>query len=89
MGTVGVWTMNEDGEFTLQEPYATYLAEAKLCATQGWRESLYAYLVERSPYTRDELNDEMLRRVAERECSAMELLEEFVIEAVSGDLMPR
>ena len=84
----GVWTMNDDGGFELQEPYKTYLLEAKLNATQGWREALYAYLAERCPYTRDELNAELLRRVDERECTAMELVDEFVIEALSGDLMP-
>ena len=84
----GVWTMTEDGEFELQEPYRTYLLEAKLSATQGWRESLYGYLADKCPYTRDELNAELLRRVDERECSAMELVDEFVIEAISGDLMP-
>jgi len=88
MTTEGVWKMTEDGQFELQEPYTTYLREAKQCATQGWREALYAYLVPKCPYTRDELDSEMLRRVGERECSAMQLLDEFVLEALNGDLMP-
>ena len=84
----GVWNMTDDGRFELQEPYRTWLMEAKLAATQGWRESLYAYLADKCPYTRDELNAEMLRRVDERECTAMELVDEFVVEALSGDLFP-
>lgn len=88
MAIDGMWTMDDDGTFTLNEPYATYLAEAKLHATKGWRDALYAYLEPKCPYTRDELNAEMLRRVDERECSAMELLDEFVLEALGGDLMP-
>ena len=88
MAIDGMWSMSEEGEFTLNEPYATYLAEAKLHATKGWRDALYAYLEPKCPYTRDELNAEMLRRVDERECSAMELLDEFVLEALGGDLMP-
>ena len=88
MAVEGMWSMTDEGEFILNEPYATYLVEAKLHATHGWRESLYAYLVPKCPYTRDELNAEMLRRVEERDCSAMELLDEFVLEALGGDLMP-
>ena len=88
MAIDGMWSMDDDGTFTLNEPFATYLAEAKLHATKGWRDALYAYLEPKCPYTRDELNAEMLRRVDERECSAMELLDEFVLEALGGDLMP-
>jgi hypothetical protein len=80
--------MDDDGRFELQEPYKTYLMEAKLHATEGWRTYLYEYLSDKCPYTRDELNAEMLRRLDERECSAMELVDEFVIEAISGDLIP-
>ena len=85
---IGVWKMDDEGGWELQEPYKTYLLEAKLHATQGWRESLYAYLADKCPYTRDELNAELLRRVDERECTAMELVDEFVVEALSGDLLP-
>lgn len=85
---IGVWKMDDEGGWELQEPYKTYLLEAKLHATQGWRESLYAYLADKCPYTRDELNAELLRRVDERKCTAMELVDEFVIEALSGNLLP-
>jgi hypothetical protein len=82
----GVWTLHDDGTFELQEPYATQLTEARLCATYAWREALYGYLMERTPYTHDELNDEMMRRVNEGQ-EPTALVEEFVIEALSGDLI--
>lgn len=34
---IGVWKMDDEGHWELQEPYRTYLLEAKLSATQGWR----------------------------------------------------
>ena len=84
----GVWTMTDDGEFVLQEPYATYLSEAKAHATQGWLNGLFSYLEDKCPYTRPELMSEMERRVEEENMSSMQILEEFVIEAISGDLIP-
>ena len=58
----GMWTMNEQGEFHLEEPYRTWLQEAKEAATRGWHAALVEYLVPRCPYTAQELTDELVRR---------------------------
>lgn len=81
----GVWTMKENGEFVLQEPYRTQLKEAKLYATHGWREGLFAYLVPITRYTRDELNTALLKK-ADEGMDPFEMLDEFVLEALDGDL---
>ena len=81
----GMWTMNESGEFHLEEPYRTMLMEAKLAATASWRSGLLGYLVERSPYTEEQLAEELSRRNA-KGGDPMETFEEFVLGALSGDL---
>lgn len=87
MAIEGMWTMTADGEFELAEEYKTRLLEAKLAAAKGWRDALYEYLAPLCPYSTEQLNAEMMRRVVERDCSPMELVDEFVIEALSGDLV--
>jgi len=82
----GMWTMNDDGSFELVEPYKTMLAEAKIAATTAWHGGLVGYLVERCPYTAQELTDELLRRNKEDEGSAIEVVDEFILEALGGDL---
>ena len=59
----GMWTMSEDGEFHLEEPYRTWLEEAKVESTRGWHNALVAYLEQRSPYTAQELSDELQNEV--------------------------
>ena len=80
-----VWKMTEDGEFELNEPYRTMLAEARVAATQGWYAALVGYLVPRCPYTEQELRDELLKRNERPEGKVM-VFEEFILEALSGDL---
>ena len=55
--TQGMWTMADDGTFELQEPFSTYLKEAKVTATRGWADGLIGYLEPRCPYTAQELFD--------------------------------
>jgi hypothetical protein len=81
-----VWKMSEDGEFELNEPYKTCLMEARLAATKAWTEALIGYLEPRCPYTAQELADELLRRNHERDEGKVPIFEEFVLEALSGDL---
>lgn len=81
-----VWRMTEEGEFELNEPYATQLAEARVAATRGWHAALIEYLVPRCPYTARELTDELLKRNGERRESKLDVFDEFVLEALSGDL---
>ena len=82
----GMWSMSGDGEFTLNEPYATWLREASITATKAWAEALVAYLEPKCPYTAQELADELVRRNKERSDGKVALFEEFVLEALSGDL---
>jgi hypothetical protein len=82
----GMWKMNEDGSWELQEPYRTQLVEARLAATRAWTEALIGYLEPRCPYTAQELADELVRRNEQRDEGKVMIFEEFVIEALSGDL---
>lgn len=81
----GMWTMHEDGTFELCEPYRTWLSEAKIASTKGWAEALIGYLEPRCQYDAQELTDELLRR-NERKDGKLTVFEEFVLEALSGDL---
>ena len=82
----GMWTMKEDGSFELQEPYATWLAEARAISAKAWTESLIAYLEPKCPYSAQELADELIARNQNREGGKVMIFEEFVLEALSGDL---
>ena len=82
----GMWTMHDDGSFELQEPYRTWLAEAKAFSTKAWAEALVAYLEPKSPYTAQQLTDELVRRNEQRDGSKVFVFDEFVLEALSGDL---
>ena len=82
----GMWVMNDDGSFELQEPYRTQLAEAKEAATRGWHAALIEYLEPRCPYTAQELTDELVKRNGAREEGKTVIFEEFILEALSGDL---
>ena len=82
----GIWTMHDDGSFELNEPYKTMLEQARLEATNGWGTALVRYLEPRCPYTAQELVDELVRRNECRDGSKVMVFEEFVLEALSGDL---
>ena len=82
----GMWVMHEDGTFELTEPYGTWLRECKLTGTAAWVGAVIGYLEPRSPYNAEELKDELLRRNSEREEGKVDVFEEFVLEALSGDL---
>ena len=68
------------------EPYATMLDEAKVAATQAWHSGLIGYLEARSPYTAQQLSDELVKRNRERDEGSIQKFEEFVLEALAGDL---
>lgn len=82
----GLWKLTEDGEFELVEPYRTWLIECKVAGTQAWAGAVIAYLEPRCPYSAEELKDELVRRNSEREGGKVDVFEEFVLEALSGDL---
>ena len=82
----GMWTLLDDGSFELQEPYKTQLDEAKVAATSAWYAALVEYLEPRCPYSEEELRAELLRRNEVRGDGKVMVFEEFVLEALSGDL---
>ena len=84
-GTMGMWLMDDDGHFELQEPFKSMLADARVVATTAWTEALIGYLEENCAYSGEELLSELMRRVDEDQ-SAIEIFEEFVLEALGGDL---
>ena len=86
MATDGMWTMTDEGEFVLLEPYKTQLIEARLTATVAWTKALVEYLAERSPYDTDMLKEELIRRCDEDGMEAAEIVDEFVLETLGGDL---
>lgn len=86
MAIDGMWTLTDEGEFVLAEPYKTQLVEARVVATEAWTRALLEYLAERSIYDAETLKNELLRRCNEEGLSAMEIVEEFVLEALGGDL---
>ena len=82
----GMWTMTDEGSFELQEPYKSLLEEAKVTATRAWHAALIGFLEPRSPYTAQELSDELVHRNSVRADGKVDLFDEFVLEALSGDL---
>jgi len=82
----GMWTMKDDGEFVLEEPYRTWLEEAKMASTRAWIDGLVGYLEPRCPYTAQQLADELVRRNECRDGAKTMVFDEFVLEALSGDL---
>ena len=86
MALDGVWSMSDDGEFTLNEPYNTKLKEARYVAASAWTQSLLEYLVDECPYTIDELQIALLQRCGEEGMAPSEIVNEFVLEALIGDL---
>lgn len=87
MAIDGMWTLTDDGEFILAEPYKTQLQEARLTATAAWTSAIIEYLSEHSTYDTETLKDELLRRCREEGISAVEIVDEFVLEALGGDLL--
>ena len=85
MAQDGMWTLTDEGVFVLEEPYATKLKEARTAATAAWATALIAYLFEQCPYTVEELRDSLLERCDEEQ-SPNEIVDEFILEALSGDL---
>lgn len=80
------WSMTEDGQWILAEPYKTHLTNAKLLATKAWMDALVGYLAKNTAYDEEQLCEELLRRKRTDDMPAPELLDEFVIEALEGDL---
>ena len=82
----GMWVLHDDGSFELVEPYKTWLQECKLAGTQAWVEAIVTYLEPKCPYSAQELVDELTRRNEQREGGKVDVFEEYVLEALAGDL---
>lgn len=80
------WSMTEDGQWILAEPYKTHLANAKLLATKAWVDEIMGYLAENTDYDEEQLLEELLRRKRTDNLPIPEMIDEFVIEAFEGDL---
>ena len=81
----GVWSMTEDGEWVLAEPYRSQLAECKVLASKAWTETVIAYLAERTDYEPEFLVNELVRR-NERPEGKIAIVDEFIVEALTHDL---
>ena len=79
--------MTDDGAWVLAEPYATQLQEVKNAATKAWHAALISELAPMCPrYTAQELSDELQHRNNTRSDGKVPLLDEFIVEALTGDL---
>lgn len=83
--TDGIWKLTEDGEFVLDEAYASELKEARVKAAMAWTNAIVDHLADKCPYTKEELLQSLLQRCGESE-APNEIVNEFVLEALSGDL---
>ncbi|MDO4400976.1 MAG: hypothetical protein Q4D27_08530 [Coriobacteriia bacterium] len=86
MATDGMWIMNEDYEFELAPEYSQMLFECRLAATKAWRDAMLDYLEPRTIYTREQLKEGLMARNDKTELDATERVNEFVLEALGGDL---
>ena len=86
MTEVAPWSMTEDGEWILNEPYATKLAEAKHVASQAWIDAICSFLHAHTGYPADELNNEFVRRAVEKDEPPMEIVDSFVIEVLERSI---
>jgi hypothetical protein len=83
----GIWSMDEDGNFTLNPAYQKVLDEARLVASDAWFVALSEYLAEKTGYSAKDLCEELFRRIQESDRpGGMELAQSFILDALSGDL---
>ena len=78
--------MTEDGEWVLNEPYASEVMRLKLAATVAFNNTLYEELSKISPYTAEQLEGEYVRRCVDRSEPAGTNVTSFIVEAMSGQL---
>lgn len=78
--------MNDNGEFVLSDEYRRHLDTVKSMASQAWMATVYDYLARYTVYTQSQLNESFLDRVSKKGCSPQEAVDEFIIEALEGNL---
>lgn len=91
MNDVAPWSMTEDGEWILNEPYASMVDEAKQRAAAAWQAEICEYLSSRTNYTTEDLISEFIRRSVttsgeESKYKIVGMVDSFIIEALEGSL---
>lgn len=86
MEEIAPWTMAEDGEWVLNEPYASAVWDIRVKATDAFQKALCEELAKITNYSVEELVPEYVRRCVERTDSPVDKVESFIIEAMSGQL---
>lgn len=81
----GAWTMTEEGEFVLDKTYQEHLDAAKTAGGVAWRDAVYSYLAEHTQYDVEFIGLEFMRRCQE-DGTPLEIVDEFIIEALEGNL---
>lgn len=81
------WTLTDEGEFVLDEPYRTRLNEIRKSLRYGWLDILCSEVSASTKYDKEELLDEFLRR-CEKETDDLptEIVDEFIVQALEGNL---
>lgn len=85
MAIDGMWTLTDEGEWVLEEPYKSLLMDVKVEATKAWTVSVIETLCKHTEYEPEFLKDELLRRCRE-DMEPTAIVDEFVLEALSNDL---
>jgi len=82
----GIWTLTDDGEFVLDETYAAVLKEARGKAAIAGTTAIVEALEDKCPYSTYEILQALLDRCSTSDESPNEIVDSFVLEALSGDL---
>jgi len=86
MEDVAPWTMTDDGEWVLNEPYASIVWDIRLKAADAFQKTLVEEIAKITEYSTEELFDEYLRRCFERDDKPTDKVEGLIIEALTGQL---
>lgn len=79
------WTLNDNGEFVLDETYSEKLKEAKRVSGAAWQEALFDYLAENSTYTQGYLHEKFYA-YGQKDEKPQEIVDAFILQALEGDL---
>lgn len=83
---MAAWSMTDDGEWILNEPYKTMLDECKIEATNAFNDAMFAYVSERTDYEVPELYEMFVSYAMKSELPPMERADQFIVRALEGDL---
>lgn len=86
MELVAPWSMTEEGEWILAEPYASEVARIRAAVTEDFNTRLCEEVARISPYGYDELMKEYVRRVCTIDDAPIDKFTSFIVDAMSGQL---